>query len=446
MKKLILGCLSFFLIAVSAQAQDAKGELKEAQKAFNRYNLDPTNNKADLKTAMETIDRALATAEGQTLASAWNAKGDIYNEIATQIVTIRQLGMGDLSELPEAEKPALEAFEAYKKGLELAEKKYETKDALKGIRNVQANLSNMGVYKYEEGNYDLAYQDFKSVIDAHEILKKEGEESNLDNPEEMNNQKYITGLAALNANHIPDAKPYFQELYEMEYDKPLVYEAMYKVTAEEESPEAAYKYLEKGREKYPDDLSLLFADINHALRTGQLDLLLSKLETAIEKEPNNVSLYTTTGNVYDQLYQKANQAGDQAKADEYFAKAKEFYEKGREIDPKNFDAIYSIGTLYYNKAASMTQQLNKLSDDYSQEGIKKYEALKAEIFVQFDKALPYFQDCEKLDPNSVNTLIALKEIYARKDNLQMSEEFKKRLDTVQAGGSVNGSYFKSNQK
>ena len=46
-----------------------------------------------------------------------------------------------------------------------------------------------------------------------------------------------------------------------------------------------------------------------------------------------------------------------------------------------------------------------------------------------------------MDPNDVNTLIALKEIYARKDQLDLSEEFKKRLDNVQSGGTNPTSYF-----
>jgi len=446
MKKLILGFLSLLLIVVSVQAQDLKSELKDAQKAFNRFNLDQANNKGDLKEAKAAIDRALATGEGQSSAKAWNTKGDIYNEIANQIIAIRQLGLGDESELPQVDNPALEAYQAYEKGLELAEKKFETKDALKGLQNVQPMLSNLGVYMYEEQKYDEAYSSFNGVIGAHETLKASGEDSSLDDPAEMNNQMYITGLAALNANKTAEAKPYFMQLYEQEYDKPLVYEAMYKIASDEESPEAAYRFLETGREKYPDDVSLLFADINHALKTNQLDLLITKLESAIEKEPNNVTLYTTTGNVYDQLYQKARQDNDQAKADEYFDKAKSYYEKGREIDPKNFDAIYSLGTLYYNRAAGMTQELNKLADDYSQEGIKKYEALKEEMFDQFNKALPYFKECEMLNPNDVNTLIALKEIYAREDKLEISNAFKERLETVQGGGTLDNSYFKSNQK
>jgi tetratricopeptide (TPR) repeat protein len=446
MKKLVLGFLAFLMVAVSVQAQDAKDLWKDAQKAFNRYNLDPTNNKADLKEAKQKIDEAVQVGEGKTWARVWNTKGEIYNEIAIQVVTVRQLGMGDASELPQVDNPALVAFEAFANGLKYAEKGFEEKDAIKGLQTVQPNLSNLGVFHYEDQKFEGAYKSFKAVIDAHKLLKEKGEESTLDAEEEYHNQMYITGLAALNANSLDKAKPYFEELYNMNYDKPSIYEAMYKIEAQESSPEAAYKYLQKGRERYPEDVTLLFADINHALQTGQLDALLGKLQDAIQKEPNNVTLYTTTGSVYDQLYQKAVSSDDEEKAQEYFDKAMENFNKALEINEDNFDAIYSIGTLYYNKAAAMTQDLQKLADDYSKEGIEKYEALKEKIFAEFDRALPYFQRCEKLDPNDVNTLIALKEIYARKDNLEVSNEFKKRLETVQSGGTNENSYFKTNQK
>jgi hypothetical protein len=60
----------------------------------------------------------------------------------------------------------------------------------------------------------------------------------------------------------------------------------------------------------------------------------------------------------------------------------------------------------------------------------------------FDQALPYFQKAESLDPNDTNTLIALNEIYARKED-ELSLEFKKRLDTVRSGGKNASSHFKN---
>ena len=87
------------------------------------------------------------------------------------------------------------------------------------------------------------------------------------------------------------------------------------------------------------------------------------------------------------------------------------------------------------------KELQKLDADYSKEGIRKYDAKKAEVFAQFDNALPYFQKAEALNPNDRNTLIALREIYAKKDDLVISNEFKKRLENID-NKINNTSYFK----
>ena len=440
MKKLILGLMAILLIT-AAYAQDGKKALREANKAFGAYNLDPTGNKAKLTEAVEQINLALEDPEIAKDPSAWASKGEIYNEIANQIVAVRQLGMGSLDELPKVKHPAQEAAEAYIKSYELADKKWQTKDALKGFQIAQGNLSNMGIFLYEDQDYKGAFEDFKMAVTLHEKLKKEGEKSSLDAEDDYNNQLYITGLAALNGGQPEAAAEYFRKLYEMKYDKAAIYEALYKIEADKDI-EAAYKYLEEGRKLFPDDVSLLFAEINHFLRINKLDELIGKLEMAIQKEPDNVSLYSTLGNVYDNLQQREMKDGNEEKAQEYFDKALKYYNQAVEKDPEYSDAVYSIGALYYNRAASMTQELNKYADDYSKEGLKKYEDLKDKIFKEFDKALPYFQKAEALNPSDMNTLIALKEIYARKDDLEMSNEFKERLEKVQNGEAIEASYFK----
>lgn len=441
MKKLILGLFSILFILGTVQGQDTKKAYKDAKKAYGIYNLDPSGNKASLKEAAENIVVAVSGGEEAKEAQTWQLKGDIYNEIATQIVVVRQTQIGKMEDLPTVEHPALEAKDAYMKALELAEKKYETKDALKGLTTVQTNLYNLGIFNYEDKKFETAYKDFQAVIDVHDKLKKEGEDSTLDEKTAYQDQLYITGLAALNAEMAADAESLFQKLYEDKYEKPAVYEALYKIKSEQTNAEEAYVYLKTGRENFPDDVSLLFAEINHYLKIGKLDELIGKLEAAIQAEPDNVSLYSTLGNVYDNLYQREFEAGNMEEADKYFQKAFDNYEMALAKDPKFFDAIYSIGALYYNKAAAMTKELQELESDYSKEGLKKYEAKKVEVFEQFDKALPYFQKAEALNPNDINTLIALREIYARKDQLDMSNEFKDRLEKVQAGESNDASYF-----
>ena len=48
----------------------------------------------------------------------------------------------------------------------------------------------------------------------------------------------------------------------------------------------------------------------------------------------------------------------------------------------------------------------------------------------FDQALPYLEKAEKIDPSDKNTIIALKEIYARKGNFEKSNLYKARLEKM----------------
>lgn len=442
MKKLILGMFAFVLFAASLQAQDAK----EAKKALNAFNLDQ-NNKEKLKEAVEAID-GTPSGEDADDPSFYLTKGDVYNTLANQVAIIKQTGLGSEEELPQVDMVAVKAFKAFTTAIEKNEaakkpKKFYTKDALKGLAEVQGHLYNNGIYAYEAQNYGAAYANFAAGLEVHDILKANGEASTLDDEAALMDQKYLTGLAALNNKMLNMAGPIFEELYKADYDKAAIYEALYTLnsSADDADMDAAYQYLKVGREKYPEEVSLLFAEINHFLKIGKLNELIGKLKTAIEKEPENLTLYVTMGSVYDNLYQREAKEGNQEKADEYFAEALNYYNQTLAKNPKDFDAQYSVGALYYNRAANMTNELNELANDFSKEGMKKYEAKKAEIFEEFDKALPFFQKAESLDPNSVNTLIALKEIYARKDDLDTSNKFKDRLENVQNGGTNDSSYF-----
>ena len=436
MKKLLFGLIALaFTINLNAQ-DDGKKAFKEAKKLYGQFNLDQMNKRSALGEAITAIDQAVKGTETAASADTWLMQGDIYNAVATQIITIRSTNFGDESELPKVDDPALTAMNAYRKALELADKKYHSKDAVKGLQTVQGNLSNFGIYKFDEKNYKGAYDAFAGVLECHDLLKKEGKESSLDDEENMKYQHYLAGLAALSAEDMANAKTHFTMLYEKNYDKPAIYEALYKIYSEDD-PEGAYKYLEKGRELYADDTSLLFAEINHFLKLQQLEKLIEKLKMAIEKEPGNLSVYSTLGNVYDQLYQKEYQKDpiDQAKADEYFNSALKYYNDALAKQPQNFDATYSVGALYYNRAAIFAKQMNDEADN------KKYEALRKQLLEQFDQALPYFQKAEQINANDQNTLIALKEIYAKKDDFEMSGEFKKRLEKVQGGEKNSSSYF-----
>ncbi len=468
MKKLLVGFLSLFLVAGTAMAQDVLDKVdqaedlsKDANKALGAFNLNQKENRSKLAEAIQKIDEADALVGNMTqeslmsalndeddvedamkdLSTVYYRRGSIYGDATSQLVGMKQLGQVP-DDLPQPDMPALKMADAYMKAFKFAQKKYQTKDAIKGLQSSQGSLNNMAILAFETKDYVNAYKNFNKGIVIHEMLKEAGESSTLDDEAAFNDQMYYAALAALNGKMAKDASTLFEKLYEVSYDNPLVYDGLYRINSADGDMEGAYKYLEAGRQKYPEDVGLLFTEINHFLQLNKLDELIGKLEAAIKAEPGNISLYSTLGNVYDNLYQREFEAGNTEKSQEYFDAALSYYNQALEKDPQYFDAIYSIGALYYNRAAIRTKELAELDGDYSKEGLAKYEAKKKEVFEAFEQALPYFKRCERLNPNDVNTLIALKEIYARKDDLNTSNEFKKRLEVVQAGKKNETSYFK----
>ncbi|MEL7161520.1 MAG: hypothetical protein AAFN92_12250, partial [Bacteroidota bacterium] len=440
MRKLLFSMLVLFLSASALVAQQGEDALKAAKKAFDKFSLNQ-----DAAALTEASDMLMAAMKDPGVAADPGAlveAGDIYTAMINAYVVARSTGIGEPSDAYKT--AAVAGAKAYMKAYEAADpkkgKKYR-KASLKGLSEIQGNLSNQGIYAIQDKDYEGSMEAFNTSVMTHKFLVDNGGESALDETK-LNDEKYYGALSAVLLDKFAEAKPFFMDLYEAGYEDAGLYDGLYKVSVGMGDKEAAAKYLAEGREKFPDETSLLFTEINYYLSEGRLDELTEKLQEAKDKEPDNVSLYATLGQVYEQLYNKANEAGDAAKATEYFDKAQKEYEAGLAKDPEAARLIYSLGAMIYNRGAAMSQELVELGNDFSKEGQKKYEALKTKVDAEFEKALPYFKKAEMTDPNDLNTLVALKEMFARIDEYETSNEFKARIETIQGGGTVEKSYFK----
>lgn len=433
---MVLALVALFLSLGIAQAQEDGAKLaKSAGKAYAAYNANPSSNGDKLKEAKDKIEQALKTPEAQALSSAWQTKGDIYSSIIEGEMIKRSF---DPKAPISGDNDALEAFNAYSKALELAVKKYEKSDALKGIAGVQSNLNNLGAIKYEMKEYGKAYDSFNAFLKSHELLKANNQKSNMDEAK-LDDQIYFTGLCALLAKKNAEAISALDILMKKGNAKEEIYEAMLQAKTDMGDEAGAAAILAEGRKKYPANTGMLFAEINNFIKAGKLDELTDRLKEAISREPNNASLYINLGRVYDDLQNRELKAGNTAKAAEYFDLAKQNYIIAAEKDPKSSDGQYQAGQLYYNRAVIISQEMNKLGN--TTEDLKKYKALNTDMLKYFDAALPFFQKAESIEANDVNTLVALTEIYARKED-ELSLEFKKRLNVVKEGGKNAESYFK----
>jgi len=328
---------------------------------------------------------------------------------------------------------AYKAYEAFMKAGEIATKKGDIKKAISGIEAAETGLNNYAVELYRAKDYEGAFKNFNASLKANEYLKANDKDSRLDDPILMNDQLLFTGVTAYYSKNYDDAKVLYTKLAETGTDEPSVYEGLYDLYKDDDNAKAI-EYLSAGREKFPDHSGLLFAEINNYLQKGELDILIEKLELAHQKEPENMSVLNTLGNVYDKLHVKATKDGDKEKEEQYFNDALKYYNQVLGADGTNFDATYSAGALYYNRAANLAPAINELGNDFSKEGMKKYDMMKKQMDDYFGMALPFFEKAESIDAADKNTLIALKEIFARQNKLDLVDQYSAKLAALDAGG------------
>jgi len=422
MKNLIRIAFLLFMGATTTFAQTGKKAFKEAEKVIKKYNKNPLEADLDLVSAVSLLDAAFEDEKYAGEAKNWIKKGELLNGISDATYIQYATDNNFVSPVPNA---AMSAYSAFSKAMELG----ETKKALKGFMALEGHMNNAAAVYYTAKKYAEAFTSFQKTLEIKNLLTENGKESRLDaEPALYGDQVLFTAVSAYYGGDTENSKPYFMELKEMGKTDAIVYDALYNIYNKEGDSAQATQMLEAGRKANPDDTGLLFTEINHYLQSGQLEVLTGKLEQAIAKEPDNVSVYVTMGSVYDQLHQKATKEGDATKSQEYFDQAMDYYNQGLSREPENFDATYSVGALYYNKAASMVGLINELANDFSSAGMKSYDAKKMEMDNIFKQALPFFEKAENIDGKDKNTVIALKEIYARLNQLDKAEEYKKKLE------------------
>ncbi len=356
MKFKILILLTFFFGSFSLQAQEVKVLLKTAGKALSAYNLDQNGNVEKLAEAKKAIDKAFASADLSTDFKANMTKAKINTELIANDYKMVLLKPETVPSSVEAGSEALDALEA---ALGLAEKKYEKKEALAVLGELAPYLSVIGNQFIGIQELANAYEPLAAVMIANDLLKENGEKSVFESDADLENHKYVTAVCALRDEKTETGEKILTELYDAGSKEPAVYSTLYSLVVEKDEA-AAMEILKKGQELDPGNTELLFAEINYYIKKEQFDVLEEKLKKwAIEKDPNNPSVYSALGNVYMNLSDAAAKEGNEEIRKKYFDSALSYYGQTLELDESSFDAHYSIGSLYFNQAAAKTKEMQE---------------------------------------------------------------------------------------
>ena len=354
-----------------------------------------------LEEAKEYIDLAYTNEGTSNEAKMWNYRAPIYLEIALKN--------------PDLDKNAiLKATDAYIKCLTKGKKdriiirKWTPKeDVLAGLIQCGYKLFNLGIDKYNEGDYQSSLDFYEKIFDIvpfdEEDQLKRGnitEETIL----------YNSFFSSSKLKNDTKSKELLQKLIDINFNEPAIYIQMSDIYKREGNIDKTIEYLSLGRDMFEDDQSLINTEINLYIELERTNELITKLGEAIELDPENSLLYFNRGTIYDQEGNLVNAEID--------------YLKAIEIDPSSFGSNYNLGALFFNKAVELNNTANSTSDN------NKYKKLKKQADEFFNKALPYLESANSLNPKDKNTLLSLKQLYYMKGDYKRSDEMKKLISEL----------------
>ena len=434
--------LSFLLAALcltlgTALAQDSGKLVKAGSKALAKYVADASNTAALQEARKAANDAVQADADN---ASAYLLKGNVFaaeiKALASEIQAASAQGQAaeltggtntaDLSGFKPKDEQAQTAIKSFAKAYELAPKSSAKKKASDAMLQLGTHLSTIGNAMLSSNQYAEAYGPLQQMITIDDFFRANDLTPLFREESQLDEQKYIMAIVARQMDNQDEARRLHKELYEKGYENPAIYAGYSQILIADGDEAGGLEVLEAGRQKFSDNSEILFAEINYYIQKEDFATLETKLQQAIEREPENVGLYNALGNVYMNLSQE--ESNTPAQNAEYMAKSVAYYDEVIDRDPTNVDATYSIGSLYFNKAVKYANEMNNLTTSKADQA--RYDELNGEIKKLFEQALPYFEKAEKMDPDDRNTLIALKEIYARQNDFEKSKMYKERLEAM----------------
>lgn len=342
---------------------------------FERTSAYNYNRDGKLDKAKESIDKAVKHEKTMNDAKTWLYRGMIYYNIAQNPLPAYQ----NLDS-----NAAIKAYESFKKAKELDEKGKLSKDIESNMSNLVNVFYTEGGTKFQNGNYGDAIQDFKYAFD---IAQSNGKFDTI--------AAFNIGMAGVMSDRPEIAAEYLQKCIDVNFEDPRVYMFYNRSAKQLGDTVRAMEILSTGREKFPNELSLLLEEAQTYLEKGETDKLQKSLLAAIEKDPENANLYFLLGKTYDDQKDYEN--------------AEKYYFRASEVRPDFFEAFYNIGAIYVNKAAEFQAKANDLPLDK----VKEYDAFNAKADANLKKAIPFLEKSLELNPDDVYTRNALKEAYIR---------------------------------
>ncbi len=293
------------------------------------------------------------------------------------------------------------AVNAYAKAYEVDLKQSKVKDMASGLDNIAKKYLDEGMTEYVLGDLATASVKFEKAAEASATAPL----SKVDTT-----ALYNAGFTAWMVQDYERAKTFFEKCLAAEYyyEGGEVFAKLADVYAKLGDKAKTVEILEKGFTMYPQSQSILIGLINYYLENNENPSRLFELiAMAKQNEPTNASLYYVEGNIYNELRQAEK---DEAKADEYLAKAVAAYDACEGINAAYEFGHIGKGVMFYNIAIELQDKAaNELDDKKWMTIMEKQEEALLNALEPFEKSYAVSKD----NALKVNIAEYLKNIYYR---------------------------------
>ena len=373
-----------------------------------------------LNKAKEAIDLASQDPDTKDLVKTQVYRGQIYLALFDND---QRSSIDKLANIADPNKKTLTAYQnaspenlqtsyaAFVKAKEVDTKGNYASEIKDGILRDGIHFENKGVADYNAKKYAEALPSFERSYEINGV-------------KDTLHLSYCA-LVAERSNNYEKAKLYYQKMTDSKVGRASTYTSLMNVYLMMKDTAGGIDVLKKGREVYPNDISLLISETNYYLRVNKSVEALANLNMAVQAKPNDANLYLVRGNIYDNLANpKDDKGNDMDKPADYMDKltmAETDYKKAIELNPVYFDALYNLGVLYNNHGVAIGKQADKITDN------AKYSAENSKATAEFSKAMPVLEKALEVKPTDRATMIALKQIYSRMQQMDKLKVINEKL-------------------
>lgn len=397
MKRNFLSLLIIAAVAVTFTGCAAFEGAAQKGKVSSALNL---VDSGELEKAKEAIDEAL---EGET-TKEWPKTYYALGRVA-QTMWAKGYETENQKLMTTYDDQLVHAYESYLKSIELDDGNSMENLVIVQLPALANNFLQWAAMEFENENFGKSTLAFEKLLDIQQSEIYMGTVDTV--------VVYNTALAAYNDGDYEKAHKYLDWTIELEYGETTPYLLKYQACMAQKDLECAEMALRGAFEAFPDDEQILLTMIQFFIDNDKKEDALDYIELALEETPDNHTLYYARGVLHMQT--------------ENYDKALVALKKAIELNEDSFESQYNAGVCYYNKGAQQIEDANNIMDptEYN-------EAILAAREV-FAKALPYMEKARELDPDDMDTLVSLKELYYRLQMTEKYEEVNARIKEIQGG-------------